>query len=115
MFSIFPELLFLAPLGAFFMRAAAAAVFAAAAYNHTRKNSFIPLYMLAALEMATSLSLAMGVGTQVGALGGLLIGIVWLISPRIRPYEVAMSLIMLAVCASILVTGAGAFAFDLPL
>ena len=115
MFSLLPELLFLAPLGALIIRAAAAAAFAVAAYSHLKEGRSIAWYAFGIAEVAVVLSLAFGVGAQAGALLGMVVVAFSYFMPGTRTIPGSTSLILLAMCLSILVTGAGAFAVDLPL
>lgn len=116
MLSLFPSLLFLAPLSALVIRAVVACFFALAAYTHTRNAGASPLlYTFAVLECVTALSLALGYWAQAGALLGVLLVVLSFILPRARPYPTNTLILMLVMCLSILVTGPGAFAFDLPL
>ena len=113
---MFPELLFLAPLSALLIRASVAAVFAIAAYTHSRNTPSSFTYTFIVLEALAVLSLAAGVYAQVGALLGVLLAGTWLAIGRpLRPYPLSTTLLVLVMCLSILVTGPGAFAFDLPL
>jgi uncharacterized membrane protein YphA (DoxX/SURF4 family) len=129
MLSLFPSLLFLAPLSALAIRVALAILFALAAYTRARNASSIFLYVLAALEFAAALSFALGYRAQAGAvLGAVLVG-AWFVVPSyddcsartarglpsLRAYPKSTALLMFILCLSILVTGPGAFAFDLPL
>lgn len=114
MLSLFPQLLFLAPLGAFVIRIAAALTFGFIAYRHSHEASGLAKGA-AVLEAACAALLLVGMYTQVGALLG--IGI-WILHAAWRPLRVlpvSSMLLLFALCLSILVTGAGAFAFDLPL
>lgn len=115
MFSIFPEILFLAPLGAVLIRAAAAAVFALSAYTHLREGRTMLWYIFGALEVAVTLSLALGFGAQMGAILGIAVAALWLYLPHTKTASTSTTLLVVAMCVSILFTGPGAFAFDLPL
>jgi uncharacterized membrane protein YphA (DoxX/SURF4 family) len=115
MLSVFPELLFLAPFSAFVIRVSIACLFALAAYSHARATPSIFIYILAALEILAALSLAIGYYAQMGALFGILVVGVWFIVRTTRPYSLSTALLMLVMSLSILVTGPGALAFDLPL
>ncbi len=115
MLSLFPELLFLAPLSALVIRAAVAAMFALAAYSHVRGATMF-IYIIAALEAVATLSLAFGYYAQAGALLAALIAGSWAILGRpARPYPLTTTLLLIVMSLSLIVTGPGAFAFDLPL
>jgi uncharacterized membrane protein YphA (DoxX/SURF4 family) len=79
----------------------------------------ISVWLLILVEMIICLSLFLGLFTQIGA--GLLIllcGKLWFLSPS-RPHSAlpSRSLVLLlgAIGLSLFITGAGAFAFDLPI
>ncbi|MEK7628486.1 MAG: hypothetical protein AAB421_03650 [Patescibacteria group bacterium] len=114
-FTLFPELLYLAPVGAFLIRVSVAVVFALAAYEHVHIKTGSRLYFLSSVETLTALSLAAGFYLQAGAFLGIFLSIIWLARPAIRPYASSTAWLVLAMCTSLLVTGAGAFAFDMPL
>ncbi|MBI2048528.1 MAG: hypothetical protein HYT30_01210 [Parcubacteria group bacterium] len=116
MLSMFPELLFLTPLSALIIRAAAAVVFALAAYIHARGIRSPLAYIMALLECACALSLMLGSYAQLGALLGVLLTLAWLILGRpARPFPLSTTLLLLVMSFSVMITGPGAFAFDLPL
>ena len=115
MLSIFPELLFLAPLSALVIRATVAAMFALATYAHVRGATLF-IYIMAALEAIATLSLAFGYYAQAGALLAALLATAWALLGRpARPYPLTTTLLLIIMCLSLLVTGPGAFAFDFPL
>jgi len=115
MLSMFPGLLFLAPFSALVIRVTLAAFLAVAAYTHARKESSLFLYFMATLEAIAALFLAIGYYAQAGALMGVLVVGTWLILKNIRPYSSGAVFLLFIMCLSVLVTGPGAFAFDLPL
>jgi len=115
MFTLFPEVLYLAPLSAFMIRAALAALFSVAAYTHYRGIQFPSGYMVVAVEALAALSLALGYYAQLGALIGFFTVGSWFIVGPLRPYSKSTAVLALVMCLSVFVTGAGAFAFDLPL
>ncbi|MEK7107233.1 MAG: hypothetical protein AAB899_03550 [Patescibacteria group bacterium] len=114
MLSIFPDILFLAPFSAFLIRVALALVFVFAINKHwpRAETSF---KALAAIELAAAISIGAGALAQVGALAGGLVIIYWLARPEVRPISFIATLLSLVLCVSLLLTGAGPFAFDLPL
>lgn len=114
MLSPLPELFFLSPLAATLIRVAVAFVFARAAWKHlfdqeTREKA------VSVLEGVIAVALFLGFYTQYAALIGGLICSVWLYMTSMRPVEKSAVLLIIVMCVSLLVTGAGAFAFDLPL
>lgn len=132
MLTIWPQLLFLSPLSATLLRIVAGLVFAYVALQqyHRRetiaglKYLFVPggmwiVWTMTVIEIATALSLILGYKAQIGALIGALLALkycVWHRSYReMFPLSIVSSLLLLAICVSVLVTGAGIFAFDLPL
>jgi len=114
MLSVFPGILFLAPFSALLIRVALAFVFFSAAGKHRTKTE-LSLRVLAGIELAVSVSVLAGAWTQVGALAGGVLAIVWLIRPVIRPVSFIATLLTLVLCLSLILTGAGPLAFDLPL
>ena len=114
MLSIFPSILFLAPFSALLIRIALGLVFIFAGWKHFSRIEN-PVRALATLELITALSLIAGAWTQVGALAGIVITSVWLAIPHTRPISKIATLLALVMCISLLVTGGGIFAFDLPL
>lgn len=114
MLSVFPDILFLAPLSAFLIRAALAVVFAYAAWKHFSRAEN-PSRALAAIEILSAISIGAGAKMQIGALAGAFIIIFWLMRASARPVARGTALLALVMCISLLVTGSGAIAFDLPL
>ena len=114
MLSVFPELLFLAPFSAFLIRLALGLVFAYAAQRHLLQGD-MTMRGFAFAEGATAVALILGAWTQPAAVvGALLIGS-WFIFPKLRVAALGTALLALVLCATLLLTGAGPFAFDLPL
>jgi hypothetical protein len=114
MLSVFPGILFLAPLSAFLIRVALALVLAYAARRHfsITENAF---RFLAAIEFVAAISVGAGAWTQVGALAGMLISMSWLYLPNTRPISFIATLLVFVLSLSLILTGAGPFAFDRPL
>ena len=114
MLNIFPGLLFLAPLTFTLLRIVAALYFALAARGHVKSRS-LPMLSLGILEAIVGIALLVGVSVQVAAIvGAVLIG-VWMARADIRPFPLTTLYILLAVTISLVFTGAGPLAFDLPL
>lgn len=132
MLILFPQLLFLSPLGATLLRIVAGGVFLSLAWDHWRRRDelavvdfivvghgrWIPI-TAAAIELVVAMGLAVGAYAQLAAIGGALLalkGIVWHGRyPQFFPLSRTANVLLFAVCLSLVVTGAGAFAFDLPL
>lgn len=114
MLSALPGLLFLAPVSAFLIRAAIGIALIYAARRHFADTEQ-PRRALAAAEFVLALALLVGAWTQVAAIAAGIIVAAWLFAPRLSPLPRAASLLALVMCLSLIVTGAGAFAVDLPL
>ena len=145
MLSIFPELLFLAPLAPFLIRIALASVFGYAALRHfvSKREDGVRTLGFAAgwlhafwiqpdgdigasagrwafkilwtAELAAAILFALGVYTQIVAIVGGFVATEWILSRRTRPVARGVAFLSLVMCLSLLLTGAGALAFDLPL
>jgi len=113
MLSVFPEILFLSPLAPFLIRLALGGVFVFAAWAHVQHPD-IASRVLSILEFGIAIPLVVGAWTQPAALLGSIVIAVWLFQPR-RVYHLSTILLALVMALSLIVTGAGALAFDLPL
>ena len=132
MLSLFPQLLFLAPFSATLLRIAAGLVFLYLAYFHySNKHKMAEelssliggagvicvLYSL--LELIVAAGLLAGAWTQLAALVGFLIAVKVLLIrsslKELRPLSPLSYALLAVICLSLIVTGAGAFAIDLPL
>lgn len=114
MLSLFPQILFLAPFSALIIRLSLAVLFAVAAWHRAKH----PGNLARAWGIAESIVAALlfvGAWTQATALVAGLLIIVGLLYPAVRLSNKSSTLLALAMCLSLLVTGAGALAFDLPL
>lgn len=114
MLSTFPELLFLAPLAAFVIRVAAGFYIGLAAYRHVLKPR-TALRILGSIEGLTAILLIAGAYTQIAALVGAATITLSLIIPSCREFPRSTLLLLMVMTLSLVVTGAGPFAFDLPL
>lgn len=132
-FSTFPEILYLAPFSATLLRIAVAYAFIYIASEMIQRrrgviNATFPiighpsLWMVWTSALITALigcMLAIGLYTQVVAIIGAVIAIkhgvgsLWF--PSIMPLSRGAYAFLFIVCLSLIVTGAGAIAFDLPL
>lgn len=111
MLSLLPEMMFLAPFSAFLIRIALASTLTYAAWNHFSGTS----NGLATAEILASVAIIAGAWTQIGAIVGALIICVWLAFPQSRNVSRGTAFLALVLCLSLIVTGPGAIAFDLPL
>ena len=77
----------------------------------------IPIYSL--LELLLAVSLIIGAWTQLSAIVGAIIAIKMLIVRKklnaLKPLSELSYVLLAVICISLIVSGAGAFAFDLPL
>ncbi|MFZ2555434.1 MAG: hypothetical protein WAZ27_04190 [Minisyncoccia bacterium] len=114
MLSLFPELLFLAPFAAFMIRVTVGVMLGMSAYRHV----FIPMPImrtLGILEGVVALLLIAGGYTQAAAMVGFFIFFFAILAPGYRRFPHSTLVVLLILCLSLMVTGAGPFAFDLPL
>ena len=114
MLSVFPEILFLAPLAPFLIRLAVGGVFVFAAGAHM-KDAAILARAVSVIEIVIAILLIAGAWIQLAALGAVAIAIVHVFVPSLRTASLGVTLLALVMSISLVVTGAGAFAFDLPL
>ncbi|HEY4514052.1 MAG TPA: hypothetical protein VJH69_01880 [Candidatus Paceibacterota bacterium] len=122
MLSVFPSILFLAPFSAFIIRIALAIVLTNGAWKHftanTREETPVNgniLLGFAILETVAAAAILVGLYAQLAALAAGILIIIWLSAARLRPIEKSTAILSLVLCLSLLLTGAGPFAFDLPL
>lgn len=114
MLSLFPELLFLSPFAAFLIRIALAVLFGYSAWNRIRSGA--PLFKtFGVIDGILAIALFLGFSTQLAAVVGLVCTAAWLVKPDWNPYPKSTAALALVMCVSLLVLGAGPFAFDLPL
>jgi len=122
MLSVFPSILFLAPFSAFLIRIVLSVVLASAAWRHlngttrgdvsANENIF---RIFGVFETIAAASILVGLYTQVAAIVGGVLILIWLTVPQYRPTQKGTAILSLVLCLSLLLTGAGPFAFDLPL
>lgn len=158
MLSLFPDLLFLSPLGVTLVRITVGAVFLHVAWTYIRRSKQVryasrglgPLTHTAAAILvffgaepahidtieptrvrrsvlsyimtgtgvvlgALGLLFVFGIFTQAAALFGLLFTFSWSSHRGSWPVARSTSVVLVVLCCALLLTGAGAFAFDLPL
>jgi hypothetical protein len=114
MLSIFPELLFLAPLAAFVIRIATGITTGLIAYRHI----FTPaatVRTLGVIEGVIAALLLAGAYTQIAALFGAIAITVALSVPHYRTLPRSTLALLVVMTLTLIMTGAGPFAFDLPL
>lgn len=114
MLSVFPEILFLSPLAPFLLRIALGILLGFAGFRHMRRLDIVSR-ILAAVEFAAAAALVLGTWTQPAALTASIVAAIWLFQPSSRVHSLSTILLALVIALSLIVTGAGAFAFDLPL
>lgn len=114
MLSLFPQLLFLSPFAAFFIRLALAVFFGYSAYTRFPRASTV-LKVFGAIDAIIALMLLVGFYTQLAALVAVLCTLSWLARPDWNPYPKSTIALAFVMALSLLVLGAGPFAFDLPL
>ncbi len=123
MLNFFPELLFLAPFSAFFIRLAASFVFGYLSLQHFKGTGTARI--VGAIEGVCAVLFLLGLYTQLAAILGFIVAGVHILR---KEYTLPLStlLLLLILCLSLLVTGAGPFtvtigslvfplSFDLPL
>ena len=114
MLSLFPDLLFLAPVSAALIRATLAIVVACAAWKHFSHLS-IAQRLLGIAEIVLAALLLVGAWTQAIALASLALFIFLALARKMRPLPHSTLLLAIPLCVSLLITGPGIFALDLPL
>lgn len=132
MLSVFPDVLFLAPVGAFLLRVTAGFIFVYLAYFYFTQRGklgqirfpivgagvWIPV-LVGIWTALTGAGLLLGLYAQIAALMGALTALKFLVWKRswgdMFPLERTTSILLLVVCISVFLTGAGPFGFDLPL
>ena len=113
MLSVFPDILFLSPFAMLLMRFAAATVFGYAAWQHIPQASMLAR-IVAVLEIVCAALLLVGLYTQPAALLGIAIFLLHMFIPSLRTVPTSTELLLFVLCLSLLLTGAGKLAFDLP-
>lgn len=136
MLNPFPDLLVLGLLAPFILRVALGVLFLASAWHHTKPDvrerlrrelagfklnvlgAQFPWY-LAAAEAIIGGMLVVGFYTQIAALLGIVASVKFLFFkkrfPTLADHSPAYYMLVIAICASLMLSGAGAIAFDLPL
>ncbi len=114
MLSLFPDLLFLSPLAAFLIRISVGLLLMYAAYVH-RSDSSIAIRVLAGVQIIAGVLLVLGAYTQAVALFALACALVSLATTNRRVYPMSTLALGAVMAFTLLITGPGPFAFDLPL
>ena len=132
MLSVFPQILFLAPLSATLLRLAVALTFAYIAWMQLKRGDELArirfpivgggmwiVWFSVVTEGAIALALLLGIFSQAAALLGLVAALKYVFwkkyAPAAVPITRGVGLLLAVICLSLIFTGAGAFAFDLPL
>jgi uncharacterized membrane protein YphA (DoxX/SURF4 family) len=132
MLNVFPELLVYQLLAPTLLRMAVVLVFAYLAYRHFEHREDISktrfpvvgqgmwiVWLTIIIEVATAAALFFGYYTQVAAILGAIGAIKHIVwrgkFPNFFWLTRSAAFLLLVICLSLLLTGAGAFAFDLPL
>lgn len=114
MLSLFPQILFLAPVAATLLRLSLTFVLAMASWKHSMRSSWA-LRILGIVEIVLGGLLLVGAWAQAAALAAAIVATLWLVWREARIYPLSTVLLSLAIALSLTVLGAGAFAIDLPL
>jgi uncharacterized membrane protein YphA (DoxX/SURF4 family) len=130
MLNIFP-IQFLAPLAYFFLRICVGIIFLSLGAQHLRNKNRNTLNMVSPsrnavlfistgiVELVTGFLFILGAYTQIAALSALLITSVHILRPNLLGYSGVpprmFFVLLFFVALSLFITGAGVFAFDLPL
>ena len=132
-FSVFPGLFFLAPFSATLLRIAAAYAFLYIANDLVQRRHAMILerfpivgnprpwmvWKSATIATIVGCMLAVGLYTQVAAIVGMIISLKCIVFARshasVMPLSRGTAVLLFIICTSLLFTGAGAVAFDLPL
>ena len=114
MLSFFPELLFLSPFAAFLIRVTLSVVFVYSAYSRLKHERPL-LKTYGAIDAVLAILFLGGAYTQLTAIVGIICTVSWLASSTIRPVPMSTAALALVMSLTLLITGAGPFAYDLPL
>ncbi|MFZ2886756.1 MAG: hypothetical protein WA021_02975 [Minisyncoccia bacterium] len=114
MLSLFPELLYLSPMAAFLIRIAVGLLLAYAAYRHM-SDTALWVRILAGVQAISAVLLFVGAYTQAIALFAFVLAILSLATTNRRIYPVSTLLLGAVLAFTLILTGPGPFAFDLPL
>lgn len=112
--SVFPEILFLAPFAALLIRFALAILLGYCAWKHLVNRDKVGR-ALGFVESIVASALILGAWTQIVAIIGMLFVGIWIMYPKSRVTATGTAFLAFVLFLSLLLTGAGALAFDLPL
>lgn len=126
MFLVFPSLLTFSFFAPTVLRVISASIFLREGYRMTKSaqsvspKSSVMLWYLAIIEITVGVSFLVGFWTQLGAILGIFLTLKLIYFKKKgrdtwARESIPTYLLLLGICVSLLVTGAGAFAFDLPL
>ena len=114
MLSLLPQILFLGAFAATLIRIVLAFMFAYSAWSNVAKQD-MAVRGFAILEVAIAAALFVGAWTQAFAIGASIMLLISLVVPKFRVWPRSTTALMLVMTLTLIVTGAGAIAFDLPL
>jgi membrane protein required for beta-lactamase induction len=114
MLSLFPELLFLSPFAALLIRISISFGLLAICREHILRRTSYFLW-LGILEAVFAVALFIGLYTQAIALAVTTLFVAMLLMPSIRAMPLSTIALLIVMCITLLVTGPGPFAMDLPL
>jgi uncharacterized membrane protein YphA (DoxX/SURF4 family) len=114
MLSLLPQILFLGTLAPSVIRLTLAGMLAYSAWKNASRGA-IDVRAFSLFETAVAASLVLGAWTQLFAMVGSLILALSLYLPQFRVWPRSSVALMLVMMLTLIVTGPGAFAFDLPL
>lgn len=114
MLSLFPQILFLAPLATTLLRFSLAVVLGYGAWKHLSFASW-NIRVLGIVEIVLAGLVLVGAWVQPAALAAVVVSLAWALWRPSRSMPLSTILLALVIALSLVVTGAGAFAFDLPL
>lgn len=133
MLNLFPDLLWLGIFAPFILRIALGLILFLTSFHQLvdrrrastdrflkawPKHGYTILWTVSVIEIVLGLSLVAGMYTQVTALLTALLSVLALLSRKYRLAtlrDILFYTLMLAISLSLVITGAGAFAFDIPL
>ena len=111
-FSLLPQLFFLAPFGYVLIRGALAALLFIAVKEKWSPKASTLLRAIMALEVLVGISLALGAWVQLGAILAAALFVLWIALPQTRPYPLSTILLAIVLSIVIFISGAGLLAID---
>ncbi len=113
LFSVFPEIFFLSAFAALFIRVAVGLVLVYCAWDHFKDSASLPR-VIGVVELISGALLIAGAWTQVAAIVGGIVLVLYMTQIVRRPIALGTTLLALVMCVTLLVTGAGPLAIDFP-